>query len=48
MLGLFAGPCLATAGPKTTDSLAEQALGRDLTRGDAVIYWSSYNDKRGG
>jgi kynurenine formamidase len=26
---------------------AEQALGRDLTRGDAVIYWSSYNDKRG-
>jgi kynurenine formamidase len=26
---------------------AEQALGRDLSRGDAVIYWSSYNDKRG-
>ena len=26
---------------------AEQALGRDLSRGDAVIYWSSYNDRRG-
>ena len=26
---------------------AEQALGRDLSRGDAVLYWSSYNDKRG-
>lgn len=26
---------------------AEQSLGRELTRGDAVIYWSSYNDKRG-
>ncbi len=26
---------------------AEQAIGRDIGRGDAVLYWSSYNDIRG-